>query len=337
MTTDKQFADLLAAIMECLEKTQEADGGGEGNYLIGMNALRDAYKLAGEMKQNKTYHRYARVASRASAHRQKMSDEQKRRSGYVSCEKCGCLFADKGKVLRHQKTTEKCRHILHEKEVALKTNSIIRPEESNQPPSNAHITSTHPFYSTFIHSMLLFMEGHSEAEMPELVCLSIQLYEQEQELLLNPPSPTPSTIWEQNMLQDEEEHGGIHTPSNFGCSPTGSPSWSPESWFYSTGSMVREHNSAWSPDEEEEEEEEEEYEGEIRKIDPARDFMDKKCDVCLNSLTGFRTHLCEGCDGEWSWSDKFDGYIKKKKVIRKALVDAGDEIATSLFADYDSD
>jgi predicted transcriptional regulator len=243
--TDKQFADLLAAIMECLEKTQEADGGGEGNYLIGMNALRDAYKLAGEMKQNKTYHRYARVAIRASAHRQKMSDEMKRARGYVACEKCGCLFADKGKVSRHQKTTEKCRHILHEKEVAKITNRIIRQDRvmgknANRPPNYSCITKTHPFYSTFIHSMLLFMEAHVEEEMPELVCLSIQLYEQEQEqialadavadydLEYDPPSPTPSWIMEQNMLQDEEEHGGIHTPSNFGCSPTGSPSWSPE-------------------------------------------------------------------------------------------------------------
>ena len=69
--------------------------------------------------------------------------------------------------------------------------------------------------------------------------------------------------------------------------------------------------SGATDDEEEEEEEEEEYEGEIRKIDPARDFMDKKCDVCLNSLTGFRMHLCEGCDEDWRWSDKFDGYVAK--------------------------
>nr|WPF46448.1 MAG: hypothetical protein [Lake Baikal virophage 2] len=243
--TDKQFADLLAAIMECLENTQEANGGGEGNYLIGMNALRDAYKLAGEMKQNKTYHRYARVASRASAHRQKMSDEMKREKGYVACEKCGCLFADKGKVSRHQKTTEKCRHILHEKEVAKITNRIIRPERvmgksPDHPPNYSCITKSHPFYSTFIHSMLLLMEAHVEDGEPELVCLSIQLYEQEQESLLNPPSPTPSMIMEQNMLQDEEEHGGIHTPSNFGCSPTGSPSWSPES--------LNESSPSWSPE-----------------------------------------------------------------------------------------
>lgn len=64
-------------------------------------------------------------------------------------------------------------------------------------------------------------------------------------------------------------------------------------------------------EESEDESEDEEYDGEIRKIDPARDFRDKNCDVCLNSLTGFRMHLCEGCDEEWRWSDKFDGYMKK--------------------------
>ena len=131
---EKDFADLLSALMECVEKYQEGEAG-EGNYLTAMNCLRDIHKFKDRLKGNVVYHHYEQVARqpaqppvRPPAQRKKLTDEAKRQAGYKTCPTCGCLFADNSKLKRHMNTTEKCRHIRIEKEVAINTKQIYRDE-----------------------------------------------------------------------------------------------------------------------------------------------------------------------------------------------------------------
>jgi hypothetical protein len=132
--SEKEFADLLSSLMDCVEKYQEGEAG-EGNYLVAMNCLRDIHKFKDKLKGNVVYHHYEQVAraparppTRPPAQRKKHTDDQKRANGYKTCPTCGCLFADNSKLKRHMDTTEKCRHIRIEKEVALNTKQIYRDQ-----------------------------------------------------------------------------------------------------------------------------------------------------------------------------------------------------------------
>lgn len=174
----KQHADLLVTIMDIIEKYQEGETG-EGNYLKAMNALRDLHKLGSQLRGSVVYQYYEAVArapapppARVRAARKKLNDEEKRANGYVECSKCGRLFSERSKLRRHQETTEICRHITHEKEVAVQTKRVERVKVEKKrraagesvtaliaPPDDHCITKKHAFYGTFLHSMLLFIEG----------------------------------------------------------------------------------------------------------------------------------------------------------------------------------
>jgi len=179
---EKDFADLLSSLMECVEKYQEGDAG-EGNYLTAMNCLRDIHKFKDKLKGNVVYHHYEAVArqpappSRPPAQRKKLTDEGKRQAGYKTCPTCGCLFADNSKLKRHMNTTEKCRHIRIEKEVALNTKQIYRDEiyrPVNQTlastptsmvipkPDNECLTKDHPYRPQFITEFLLCFSHREE-------------------------------------------------------------------------------------------------------------------------------------------------------------------------------
>jgi hypothetical protein len=180
----KKFADLLSALMDCVEKYQEGEGG-EGNYLLAMNALRDIHKFKAALKTSVVYHHYDAVARapapppvRPSAARKKMTDEMKRDANYKTCPTCGCLFADNSKLKRHMNTTEKCRHIRIEKEVALNTKEIFRDARYrpvNQtltgrpalfakltPPDDECLTVAHPYRPQFITDFLLCYSHREE-------------------------------------------------------------------------------------------------------------------------------------------------------------------------------
>ena len=131
----KAFADLLVTIMDIIEKYQEGENG-EGNYLTAMNALRDLHKMKSQLVSGGggvVYHHYVSMArapapppARQRAQRKKLSEEEKRAAGYVCCPKCGRLFSENSKLTRHQETTEICRHITHEKQVAIATKQTER-------------------------------------------------------------------------------------------------------------------------------------------------------------------------------------------------------------------
>jgi len=172
---EKEFADLLSSLMECVEKYQEGEAG-EGNYLTAMNCLRDIHKFKDKLKGNVVYHHYAEVAraparppTRPPAQRKKLTDDQKRANGYKTCPTCGCLFADNSKLKRHMDTTEKCRHIRIEKEVALNTKQIYRDQvyrpvcpqglsvvgRGEIPKPDECLHKEHPYRPQFITEFLL--------------------------------------------------------------------------------------------------------------------------------------------------------------------------------------
>lgn len=177
-SNQKAHADLLVTIMDIIEKYQEGENG-EGNYLKAMNALRDLHKFGSQLRGNVVYQYYEAVArapapppARVRAARKKLNDDEKRANGYVECNKCGRLFSERSKLRRHQETTEICRHITHEKEVAVQTKRVERVKVDKKrrapgasvtalvtPPDDHCITKKHAFYGTFLHSMLLFIEG----------------------------------------------------------------------------------------------------------------------------------------------------------------------------------
>jgi hypothetical protein len=174
----KAHADLLVTIMDIIEKYQEGETG-EGNYLKAMNALRDLHKFGSQLRGSVVYQYYEAVArapapppARVRAARKKLNDDEKRANGYVECNKCGRLFSERSKLRRHQETTEICRHITHEKEVAVQTKRVERVKVDKKrrapgasvtalitPPDDHCITKKDAFYGTFLHSMLLFLEG----------------------------------------------------------------------------------------------------------------------------------------------------------------------------------
>lgn len=182
----KAFADLLFTMMDVIEKYQEGESG-DGNYLTAMNALRDLHKFREQLKTGNTgaavvyqyFHQVARAPApppvRARAARKKLNDDEKRAAGYVPCAKCGRLFSDNSKLKRHQETTEICRHIIHEKEVAIQTGKVERkkiptlprrrigeahiPKAVEVAPENEHISPKHSYYGAFVHAMLLTLEG----------------------------------------------------------------------------------------------------------------------------------------------------------------------------------
>lgn len=179
----KAFADLLFTMMEVIEKYQEGENG-DGNYLTAMNALRDLHKFREQLRSSAggagvVYQFYEAVhrapappPARARAARKKMNDDEKRAAGYVPCPKCGRLFSDNSKLKRHQDTTEICRHIIHEKEVAIQTGNVERKKIvierrragaplkiAELPPDNCVIHKKHSYYGAFVHSMLLTLEG----------------------------------------------------------------------------------------------------------------------------------------------------------------------------------
>jgi hypothetical protein len=174
----KAHADLLVTIMDIIE-TSNISETGEGNYLTAMNALRDLYKLGSQLRGSVVYQYYESVArapapppARVRAARKKLNDDEKRANGYVECNKCGRLFSERSKLTRHQETTEICRHISHEKEVAVQTKRVERVKVDKKrrapgasvtalitPPDDHCITKKDAFYGTFLHSMLLFIEG----------------------------------------------------------------------------------------------------------------------------------------------------------------------------------
>lgn len=177
-SNQKEHADLLVTIMDIIEKYQEGENG-EGNYLTAMNALRDLHKFGSQLRGSVVYQYYEAVArapapppARVRAARKKLNDDEKREKGYVECSKCGRLFSERSKLKRHQETTEICRHITHEKEVAVQTKRVERVKVDKKrrapgasvtalitPPDDQCITKKHAFYGTFLHSMLLFLEG----------------------------------------------------------------------------------------------------------------------------------------------------------------------------------
>lgn len=182
-SNQKAFADLLFTMMDVIEKYQEGENG-EGNYLTAMNSLRDLHKFKEQLKSGsggvvfqyyEAVHRApAPPPGRQQAARKKYTDEQKREHGYVCCVKCGRLFSDNSKLKRHQDTTEICRHIIHEKEVAVQTKQVERtkgPELHGRaargqarkaivlPPDDHCLTKKHVFYGSFVHSLMLFLEG----------------------------------------------------------------------------------------------------------------------------------------------------------------------------------
>lgn len=170
----KTFADLLITMMDVVEKYQEGENG-EGNYLTAMNTLRDLHKYTQQIRGAVVYQYYQQVArapapppARARAARKKLCDEEKRAAGYVECSKCGRLFSENSKLRRHQETTEICRHISHEKEVAVQTKRVERVKADKKPrgasavimpPDDHCISKKHAYYGSFVHSMLLFLEG----------------------------------------------------------------------------------------------------------------------------------------------------------------------------------
>ena len=179
---EKDFADLLSKMMDCVENYQEGEAG-EGNYLVAMNCLRDLHKFKTQLKTNVVYHHYEAVArappARPAARRKKLTDEAKREAGYKTCLTCGCLFADNSKLKRHQETTEKCRHIRIEKEVALTTKRIFRDKvyrpmdgaytpvgRTMDAPCDHTITKDHPYYPIFITQFLLCF-AHREQYIAE--------------------------------------------------------------------------------------------------------------------------------------------------------------------------
>jgi hypothetical protein len=185
--SEKEFADLLSSLMECVEKYQEGEAG-EGNYLVAMNCLRDIHKFKDKLKGNVVYHHYAEVAraparppTRPPAQRKKLTDDQKRANGYKTCPTCGCLFADNSKLKRHMDTTEKCRHIRIEKEVALNTKQIYRDQvyrpvcpqglsvlgRGEIPKPEECLHKEHPYRPQFITEFLLCY-SHRETYMSKL-------------------------------------------------------------------------------------------------------------------------------------------------------------------------
>jgi hypothetical protein len=187
----KAFADLLFTMMDVIEKYQEGENG-EGNYLTAMNSLRDLHKFKEQLRTGgggvvfqyyEAVHRApAPLPVRQQAPRRKLTEEQKRENGYVCCVKCGRLFSDNSKLKRHQDTTEICRHIIHEKEVAVQTKQVQRtkgPELHGRagrkqatkaivsPPDDHCLTKKHPFYGSFVHSLMLFVEGR-KAELKQI-------------------------------------------------------------------------------------------------------------------------------------------------------------------------
>lgn len=221
----KDFADLLASLMECVEKYQEGEAG-EGNYLVAMNALRDIHKFKDRLKGSVVYHHYEAIArapapppARSTSHRKKLTDEMKREAGYKVCPTCGCLFADNTKLKRHMNTTEKCRHIRIEKEVAINTNKIYRdaiyrpvnqslgrreevsPYYSTKhllPPDKEHILNGHPYRPSFIAEFLLCF-AHREEYVRR--CCGTQDFPMIEDVYL----PRPNTIPPQG-----EEHINLY-------------------------------------------------------------------------------------------------------------------------------
>jgi len=183
----KAFADLLYTMMNVIENFQEGETG-EGNYLIAMNALRDLHKFKQQLSAGGgagvVYHHYVNMArapapppARARAARKKLSEDEKRAAGYVTCLNCGRLFSEGSKLRRHQETTEICRYITNEKQVAVATKSAVRAVEKHvvgrkaqkieklsfiTAPDDHCLTKKHPFFGAFMHSLLLFIEGRQE-------------------------------------------------------------------------------------------------------------------------------------------------------------------------------
>jgi hypothetical protein len=191
----KAFADLLYTMMNVIEQYQEGENG-EGNYLIAMNALRDLHKFKQQLVAGGggvVYHHYLNMAraaapppARQRAQRKKLSEEEKRAAGYVCCPKCGRLFSENSKLTRHQETTEICRHITHEKQVAIATKQTERKMDTKTtaavtaaggkmrkmakiqtqalitPPDDRCLHFKHPFFGSFVHSLMLFVETREQ-------------------------------------------------------------------------------------------------------------------------------------------------------------------------------
>ena len=182
----KSFADLLYTMMNVIENFQEGETG-EGNYLIAMNALRDLHKFKQQLMTGSggvVYHHYVNIARapapapvRARAARKKLSEDEKRAAGYVTCLNCGRLFSEGSKLRRHQETTEICRYITNEKQVAVATKSAVRAVDKHvvgrkaqkieklsfiTAPDDHCLTKKHAFFGAFMHSLLLFLEGRKE-------------------------------------------------------------------------------------------------------------------------------------------------------------------------------
>ena len=198
----KAFADLLYTMMNVIEQYQEGENG-EGNYLIAMNALRDLHKFKMQLVTGGggfVYHHYLNMAraaapppARQRAQRKKLSEEEKRAAGYVCCPKCGRLFSENAKLTRHQETTEICRHIVHEKQVAIATKQTERKMDTKttaavtaaggkmrkmekiktlaltQAPDDRCLSFKHPFLGSFVHSLMLFLETR-EHEILAISC-----------------------------------------------------------------------------------------------------------------------------------------------------------------------
>lgn len=114
---EKEFGSLLFQIMDVIEDFKDGNGN-DGIYLEACNAMKKLHDLKRTILETPVMAHFQMVLGRVQLPPRKRSVsemEEKVRMGYVRCEICGHLFADKRCLKRHQ-SRNICRHIRVEKE-----------------------------------------------------------------------------------------------------------------------------------------------------------------------------------------------------------------------------